>query len=98
MIRITAALGVKLRAMSGIHVALASWFLARKNGIQSLYNPYLGVSQNKGYLIGGPHNKDYIILGSILGSSYFGKPPYNVFLYSLLRPIKLGSGLRSPCW
>ena len=33
------------------------------------------VSQNWGYLIGGPHNKDYSIWGSILGSPYFGKLP-----------------------
>ena len=25
----------------------------------------------------GPNNKDYSILGSILGSPYFGKLPYN---------------------
>ena len=31
-----------------------------------------GVSQN----FGGPHSKDYSILGSILGSPYFGKLPY----------------------
>ena len=24
----------------------------------------------------GPHNKDYRLLGSILGSHYFGKLPY----------------------
>ena len=35
-----------------------------------------GVSQNYGYLFEGPHNKDYSILGSILGSPYFGKLPY----------------------
>ena len=29
-------------------------------------------------LFGGPHNKDYSILGSILGSPYFGKLPYRV--------------------
>ena len=34
------------------------------------------VSQNFGYLFGGPYNKDYTILGSILGSPYFGKLPY----------------------
>ena len=34
------------------------------------------VSQNWGYLFRGPHNKDYSILGSILGSPYFGKLPY----------------------
>ena len=37
---------------------------------------YMGVSQNSGYLFGGPHNKDYSILGSILGSLYLGKLPY----------------------
>ena len=35
----------------------------------------MGVSQNQGYLFGGPYNKDYSILGSILGSPYFGKLP-----------------------
>ena len=29
-----------------------------------------------GYLFGGPYNKDYSILGSILGSPHFGKLPY----------------------
>ena len=28
----------------------------------------VGVSQNEGYHFGGPNNKDYSILGSILGS------------------------------
>ena len=37
-----------------------------------------GVSQNYGYLFGSPHNKDYSILGSILGFPYFGKLPYSV--------------------
>ena len=40
--------------------------------------PYMGVSQNYGYLFEGPHNKDYSILGSILGSPYFGKLPYTL--------------------
>ena len=31
-----------------------------------------GVSQNYRYRFGGPHNKDYNILGSILGSPCFG--------------------------
>ena len=35
----------------------------------------IGVSQNYGYLFGGPHNKDYSILRSILGSPYIGKLP-----------------------
>ena len=30
----------------------------------------MGVSQNQGYLFGGPNNKGYNILGSILGSLY----------------------------
>ena len=40
----------------------------------------MGVSQNKGYHLGDPHNKDYNILGSTLGSPYFGKLPYGVCL------------------
>ena len=35
------------------------------------------VSQNEGYQFGGPNSTDYSILGSILGSPYFGKPPYS---------------------
>ena len=31
-----------------------------------------------GTFLGGPHNKDYSILGSILGSPYFGKLPNTV--------------------
>ena len=44
----------------------------KENGIY-----YLGfrVSQHKGYHFKGPHKKNYSILGSILGSSYFGKLP-----------------------
>ena len=30
-----------------------------------------------GYHFGGPHNKDHSILGSILGSPYFGKLPHD---------------------
>ena len=37
-------------------------------------------SQNKGYLIGGPHSKDNNILGSILGYPNFGKLPYIGFI------------------
>ena len=33
----------------------------------------IGVSQNYGYHFGGPIDKDYSILRSILGSPYFGK-------------------------
>ena len=35
----------------------------------------MGVSENWGYLIRGPQNKDYCILGSVLGSPYFRKLP-----------------------
>ena len=44
---------------------------------------YLVVSQNKGYLFGGPYNKDYSILGSILGYLNFGKLPFVVSQYVL---------------
>ena len=36
----------------------------------------IGFSQNWRYPLGGPHNKDYSILGSILGSPHFGKLPH----------------------
>ena len=32
-----------------------------------------GFPKNRGTIFGGPNNQDYNILGSILGSSYFGK-------------------------
>ena len=35
----------------------------------------LGVSQTQGYHFGGPYNKNYNIVGSILGSPYLGKLP-----------------------
>ena len=41
----------------------------------------LGVSQNWGYPFGGPYNKDYSILGSILGSPYFRKLPFKLLYY-----------------
>ena len=41
---------------------------------------YMGVSQNSGYL-GVPYNKDYSILGPILGSPYLGKLPYRSYTY-----------------
>ena len=39
---------------------------------------HMSSSQNWGYLLGGPNNKDYSILESILGSPYFGKLPYEL--------------------
>ena len=55
----------------------------------------MGGFSKSGYLIGVPHNKDYTILGSILGSPYFGKLPYwlnakNGNYYSGLRVSGLG--------
>ena len=44
----------------------------------------MGISQNYGYLFGGPHNRDYSILGSILGFPYFGKLPYHDMIYYIL--------------
>ena len=35
-----------------------------------------GCFPKSGYHFKGPHNKDYSILGSKLGSPYFGKLPY----------------------
>ena len=37
---------------------------------------HVRVAQNLGFLLGGPHNKDYSILGSVLGYPYFGKLSY----------------------
>ena len=39
-------------------------------------NPISGFPKIRGTFFGGPHNKDYSILGSLLGSPYFGKLPY----------------------
>ena len=40
--------------------------------------PYIwGFPKIRGYFFGGPHNKCYSILGSILGSPYLGKLPHN---------------------
>ena len=39
----------------------------------------MGVSQNYGYHFKGLYIKGYNILGSILGSPYFGKLPYGSF-------------------
>ena len=48
----------------------------------------MGVSQNKGYHFGAHHSKDYSILGSILGSPYSGKLPYNpILVVSMFFPL-----------
>ena len=38
--------------------------------------PIWGVPKIRGTFLGGPYNKDYSILGSRLGSPYFGRLPY----------------------
>ena len=38
----------------------------------------VGISQNQGYHFEEPHNKDYSILGSMLGFPYLGKLPCGV--------------------
>ena len=37
-----------------------------------------GFPKIRGTLFWNPHNKDYSILGSILGTPYFGKLPFRV--------------------
>ena len=62
------------------------------------YNPYIvpiwKFPKIRGTFLGGLYNKDYSILGSLFGSPYFGKLPYNIFPYSLLTPSKS----RSKVW
>ena len=41
---------------------------------------HIGVSQIWGYFFGGLYGKDFSIFGAILGSPYFRKLPYSVFL------------------
>ena len=57
----------------------------------------MGISQDKGCHFGGPHNKDYSILGSICGSSYCGKLTYRNYYKGLGhgRPQKKSSNTRS---
>ena len=58
----------------------------------------MGVSQNYGYHFGGPHNKDYSILGSILGSPYFGKLPYRLESYTSFKNIVVPFGVSYRLW
>ena len=49
-----------------------------------------------GTLLGVPHNKDYSILGSILGSPYFGKLPFVLNIaFKLIIPTKIMFGLEA---
>ena len=45
---------------------------------KSTQRPIRGFPKMRGTILGGPHNKDYDILGSTLGSPYFGKLPFMV--------------------
>ena len=38
--------------------------------------PYLGSPKIRHTFVEGPHSKDYSVLGSFLGSPYFGRLPY----------------------
>ena len=52
----------------------------------------LGVSQNEGYLYGGPH-KDKSVLGSKLGSPFWGNYHlYSIFNFSRLSSCKYPGG------
>ena len=47
-----------------------------------------GFPKIRGTFVGGPYNKDYSILVSILGSPYFGKLPFRVGVEVFLdRPV-----------
>ena len=43
------------------------------------------VSQNYGYLSGGPHNKDYSILGLLILENYHIDPLYTVVYWRIAR-------------
>ena len=58
---------------------------ARLARCRKYFKTYMGACQDYGYHFRGPHNKDYSILGSILGSPFFGKLPYaHVYGYAHL--------------
>ena len=58
----------------------------------------MGVAKNWGYHIGDPHNKGYIILGSILGvplsreTTISGDPRFDESLVADLRPLDARQG------
>ena len=54
-----------------------------QNGSAMHTTRYVWVPKIRGTFLGGPKNKDYNISGSILGSPYFGKLPYDGCLSSL---------------
>ena len=44
---------------------------------------YGGFSKIRAYPFGDPHNKDFSIVGSILGSPYSGKLPYGAAYWAI---------------
>ena len=50
---------------------------------------YLDASQNQGYLLAGPHKKDYNVVGSILGYPYSAKLPLVVVRQECCEDAKL---------
>ena len=46
--------------------------------------PIWGFPKKWVYLFGGPHSTGYNILGSILGSPYFGNLPYNPYIITIV--------------
>ena len=53
-----------------------------------------GFPKNKGTILGGPLDKDYSILGSMLGSPYLGKLPFGPFISRLLDTFSHHAGQR----
>ena len=51
----------------------------------------MGVSQNYGYLFGGPNNKDYSILGSILGFPLFWETTISTLPLQVFCGVGLGA-------
>ena len=57
------------------------------SGARDLQAVEMGTSQNLGYIITGPYNKDYSILGFILESPYLGKLPNTSVVLAFRLPM-----------
>ena len=57
------------------------------SGARDLQAVEMGTSQNLGYIIAGPYNKGYSILGCILGSPYLGKLPNTSVVLAFRLPM-----------
>ena len=82
------ALGGFSRAFLG--GSYISWH-SSSSSLTGEYRPLLiwGFPKIKGTLFGGPHNKDYSIWGSILGSPYFEKLPFESWGRLILKETSL---------